>query len=139
VKPADDKRGDSRDRGRRAASLRRMYRSPASRQYTTVFGHEGEEPRYSANNDRLYEATEPLASWTTPIRVDVVTGTLCRPSAACGLAWVRSKVAVACAIWLQTVKSFSDWMHQWLTGRGVLLCSKIKRGAPPPLVDSTEP
>jgi hypothetical protein len=96
---------------------------------------EGDEPRYSCQATKLYEATEPLASWDVRQYVfDVVTGN-------------RSASRVLCVVWLallrsflrnvpfgyRLVKSFNDWMHRLLSGRGSpSLHGKIERGKPTP-------
>jgi len=66
---------------------------------------------------------------------DVVTGTALQAECCVWSGLGRSDGCCACAIWLQTCQVFSDWMHQWLTVVRVLPCSKIKRGAPTPMVE----
>jgi hypothetical protein len=136
LKPADDKRSDS---ARPAADATRALGGCTEAQLLAntrlSSGTEGEEPRYSCQTTRLYEATEPLASWDPRQYVfDVVTGNrsagrVLRVVWLGSLRWLLSRVPFG----YRLVKSFSDWMHQWLTGRASpSLCSKIKRGAPTP-------
>jgi hypothetical protein len=98
-------------------------------------GAEGEEPHYSCQTTRLYEATEPLAWWDPRQYVfDVVTGNhtagrVLRVVWLGSLRWLLPRVPFG----YRLVKSFSDWMHKWLSGReSPSLCGRIKRGAPTP-------
>jgi hypothetical protein len=85
---------------------------------------EGEEPCYACQATKLFDATEPLASWDVRQYVfDVVTGNhsvgrVLRVSWLATLRWLVDHVQR-----IRFVRSlcwhFSEWMHRLLTGRGV--------------------
>jgi hypothetical protein len=86
-----------------------------------ALGTEGEEPRYSCQTTRLYEATAPLAWWDVRQYVyDVITRNY-------SLGHVLRVLWLACLKhWFQhtplgyrLIKSFRERMHRWLTGREV--------------------
>src|SRR5262245_43362441 len=139
LKPADGKRFDSgkstTDERRELLGGRRSETHLlANTRLSSIVEQEG--PRYSCQATKLYEATQPLAEWDIRQYVfDVVTGNhsatrVLRVVWLASLRWLLQRVPFG----YRLVKSVSDWMHQWLTGRASpSLCGKIKRGAPTPI------
>jgi hypothetical protein len=98
-------------------------------------GADEEEPHYSCQATKLYEATEPLAWWDLRQYVfDVVTrnhsvGRVLRVLYLASFRWLLRHVPFV----YRLVESFNDWMHQSLSGRpSPSLRCKIKHGAPTP-------
>jgi hypothetical protein len=98
-------------------------------------GADEEEPRYTCQATKLYEATEPLNWWDLRQYVfDIVT----RNHSA---SRVLSVLWLALLRWLlrcvpfgyRITKRFGDWMHEWLTGRASpSIHGRVERGAPTP-------
>jgi hypothetical protein len=94
-------------------------------------GMQGDEPRYSCQATKLYEASSPLAWWDLRQYVfDVLTrnhsiGRVLRVLWLASLRWLLAQVPFG----YRLVKFLSDWMHQLLTGRGTPgLSGKVRRG-----------
>lgn len=80
---------------------------------------DAEESRYSCQATQLYDFTEPLPTWDVRQYVfDVVTGnhSVGRVVRVVWLGWLRWLVPRVPRGY-RLVKSFTDWMHLWLTGR----------------------
>lgn len=93
------------------------------------------KPCYACQATKLYDATEWLPWWDLRQYVfDAVTGnhSIARVLRVAWLAWLRHMVARA-PFGYRLVKSFSEWMHQFLTDRPAPhLDPKIKRGQATP-------
>lgn len=82
-------------------------------------GTDGDEPRYSCQATQMYEATQPLVWWDVRQYVfDVVTGnhSVGRVLRVLYLASLR-RLLDHLPFGYRVVTHFSDWMHQWLSGR----------------------
>jgi hypothetical protein len=98
-------------------------------------GAAGEEPRYTCQATKLYDASAPLPWWDLRQYVfDVVTRnhSVGRVLRVFWLASLRRLLRLV-PVGYRLVKSFHDWMHRLLTGRpGPYVCGKIVDGAPTP-------
>ncbi len=122
LKPADDKSsGSAKPVAEASPASGRCTETQLLANTRLSSGAEGEEPRYSCQATKLYEATEPLAWWDPRQYVlDVVTRN-------------HSLGHVLRVLWLAVLKywfqrtpfgyrltkSFRERMHCWLTGREV--------------------
>lgn len=98
-------------------------------------GAEDEEPRYSCQATKMYEATQPLAWWDVrQYAFDVITrnhsaGRVLRVLFLASLRWLLTRVPYGYRLF----KGFHDAMHQWLSGRASpSLHGQIPDGAPTP-------
>jgi hypothetical protein len=96
---------------------------------------EADEPRYSCQATKLYEATQPLPFWDVRQYVfDAVTGnrTASEVLRVVWLASLRTFLRNAPFGW-RLINSFNEWMHRLLTGRASPhLSGKVGRGQKTP-------
>jgi hypothetical protein len=100
-------------------------------------GGEGEEPCYTCQATKLYEATEPLAWWDPRQYVlDVVTRNH-SPGRVFRVLWLGSlrRLLGHVPFGYRLLESFHDWMHRLLTGRfSPHIRGKIRHGEPTPVL-----
>jgi hypothetical protein len=136
LKPADDKGGSARPITDGPHDL--FGRCTEAQLFTNTrltSDAEGEEPRYSCQATKMYEATQPLAWWDVRQYVfDVTTGNhstsrVLRVLFLASLRWLLAHMPCCYRLF----KVFHDWMHLWMSGRASpSLQGQIQDGAPTP-------
>ena len=120
LKPADDERSDpAGPAATRKADTSGCTEAQLRANTRQSPGAEGDEPRYSCQATRMYEATLPLAWWDARQYVfDVVTGnhSTLRVLRVLFLASLR-RVLERVPFGYRLFKAFHDFMHLWLSGR----------------------
>jgi hypothetical protein len=136
LKPADDKGGSARPITNGPRDL--FGRCSEAQLFTNTrltSDAEGEEPCYSCQATKMYEATQPLAWWDVrQYMFDVMTGNhsaarVLRVLFLSSLRWLLLRVPCGYRLF----KGFHDRMHQWLSGRASpSLHGQIPDGVPTP-------